>query len=34
MADIANVFHNSALPIIISQVEEALALEINVELPP
>lgn len=34
LADISNIFSSSVLPIIISEVEEALAMMINSELPP
>lgn len=33
LADIANVFHDSVLPIVMSEVEEALAININTNLP-
>lgn len=34
LADVANVFSSSVMPIIMSEVEEALAAQINHELPP
>jgi hypothetical protein len=34
LADIANVFSSSVLPIIMAEIEEALAAQINNELPP
>ncbi len=34
LADIANVFSSSVLPIIMAEVEEALAAQVNNELPP
>lgn len=34
LADLSNIFSSSVLPIIISEVEEALAMMINSELPP
>jgi len=34
LADVANIFHDSVMPIIMGNVEEALAAQINNELPP